>query len=38
MFLAVLKGTYNGKEVAIKALKDDAKAAQAFLAEAGVMT
>ncbi|KAJ8029238.1 Tyrosine-protein kinase CSK [Holothuria leucospilota] len=34
----VREGTYQDKRVAIKLLKDDDKAAQAFLAEASVMT
>ena len=38
MLAAVYKGTYNNQDVAVKALKDDSKAAQGFLAEASVMT
>ncbi len=34
----VLEGTYMGRKVAIKQLKDNEKAAQMFLAEASVMT
>ena len=36
--LGVLKATYNGQTVAVKALKDGSKDAQEFLAEASVMT
>ena len=34
----VLKGLYQGKPVAIKMLKDNNRAAQAFLREASLMT
>ncbi|XP_063955968.1 tyrosine-protein kinase CSK-like [Lytechinus pictus] len=34
----VLQGTYQGRKVAIKQVKDNSTAAQAFLAEASVMT
>ncbi|XP_048583816.1 tyrosine-protein kinase CSK isoform X2 [Nematostella vectensis] len=34
----VLLGTYRGKQVALKCLKDDTRAAQQFLAEASIMT
>ncbi|KAI0214329.1 Tyrosine-protein kinase CSK [Lamellibrachia satsuma] len=37
-FAGVLKATYNGQTVAVKALKDGSKDAQEFLAEASVMT
>jgi len=37
-FGEVYRGKCQGKDVAIKQLKDDTKAAQAFLAEASVMT
>lgn len=37
-FGEVYRGKCQGKDVAIKTLKDDTKAAQAFLAEASVMT
>lgn len=34
----VLEGQYRGEKVAVKSLKDDSRAAQAFLGEASVMT
>ncbi|XP_039257430.1 tyrosine-protein kinase CSK-like [Styela clava] len=34
----VYEGTYKGQKVAVKSVKDKSKAAQAFLAEASVMT
>lgn len=38
MLIDVCEGQYLNKKVAIKQLKDNDKAAQAFLAEASVMT
>ena len=37
VFSDVMKGTYDGKMVAVKSLKDKTKAAQQFLDEASVM-
>lgn len=37
-FAEVFKGDYSGHSIAIKKLKDDSDAAQAFLSEASVMT
>ena len=34
----VYEGTFRGQKVAVKSLKDRSKAAQAFLAEASIMT
>ena len=34
----VFEGTFNGEKVAVKSTKDKSKAAQAFLAEAAIMT
>lgn len=34
----VYEGKYKGQKVAVKSVKDKTKAAQAFLAEASVMT
>lgn len=36
--LDVLQAEYRGKKVAVKSLLDDSHAAQAFLAEASIMT